>query len=79
MADDIIDIEDYEVKDTQIVETSQDDSDYNDFDSGNGSFNGYDDQNTKVYGFSGSLSDPKILILIMVVVLLIAIFIMTFD
>ena len=78
MADDIIDIEDYEVKDTQIVETSQDDSDY-DFDSGNGSFNGYDDQNTKVYGFSGSLSDPKILILIMVVVLLIAIFIITFE
>ena len=43
MADDIIDIEDYEVKDTQIVETSQDDSDYNDFDSGNGSFDGYND------------------------------------
>lgn len=78
MADDIIDIEDYEIKDTQIVESSQDGSDYDDTYSGNSSFNGYD-ENTRVYGFSGSLSDPKILILIMVVVLLIAIFIFTFE
>lgn len=78
MADGIIDIEDYEVKDTQIIET--DNSDYQ------GDFNqkeydnGYDNQGS-VNGFykSISLNNTSLLIILMVIVLLVAIFIMTFD
>ncbi|WP_407463162.1 hypothetical protein [Methanobrevibacter sp.] len=75
MADDIIDIEDYEVKDTQIVETSDED-DYK------GQYNQreYDNQGATT-GFykSFSLNNTSLLIIGMVVLLLVVIFIMTFD
>lgn len=78
MADDIIDIEDYEVKDTQIIETDncdyQGDFNQKEYD------NGYDNQGS-VNGFykSISLNNTSLLIILMVIVLLVAIFIMTFD
>ncbi len=75
MADDIIDIEDYEVKDTQIVETSDED-DYK------GQYNQreYDNQGSTT-GFykSFTLNNTSLLIIGMVVLLLVVIFIMTFD
>ena len=75
MADDIIDIEDYEVKDTQIVETS-DEEDYK------GQYNQreYDNQGSTT-GFykSFSLDNTSLLIIGMVVLVLVVIFIMTFD
>ena len=75
MADDIIDIEDYEVKDTQIVETSDGD-DYK------GQYNQreYDNQGSTT-GFykSFSLDNTSLLIIGMVVLVLVVIFIMTFD
>ena len=75
MADDIIDIEDYEVKDTQIVETSDED-DYK------GQYNQreYDNQGSTT-GFykSFSLDNTSLLIIGMVVLVLVVIFIMTFD
>ena len=80
MADDIIDIEDYEVKDKEIVATSDEDDyqgQYNqrEYDQGE-----YDDQG----GFSGyyksiSLDNTSLLIILMVAIVLIAIFVMTFD
>ena len=79
MADDIIEIEDYEVKDTQIIETDNEDeyqSDFNqkEYDSG------YDNQGS-VNGFykSISLNNTSLLIIFMVAIVLMAIFIMTFD
>lgn len=75
MADDIIDIEDYEVKDTQIVETS-DEEDYR------GEYNQreYDTQgSTTGYYRSFSLDNTSLLIIGMVVLVLVVIFIMTFD
>ena len=78
MADDIIEIEDYEVKDKQIIETDDEDykSEYNqrDYD------NEYDNQGG-INGFykSISLDNTSLLIILMVVIVLIAIFIMTFD
>ncbi|MCQ2961170.1 MAG: hypothetical protein MJ235_02340 [archaeon] len=75
MADDIIDIEDYEVKDTQIVETSDED-DYK------GQYNQreYDNQGSTT-GFykSFTLNNTSLLIIGMVVLVLVVIFIMTFD
>lgn len=75
MADDIIDIEDYEVKDTQIVETSDED-DYR------GQYNQreYDNQGSTT-GFykSFTLNNTSLLIIGMVVLVLVVIFIMTFD
>ncbi|MBP5784110.1 MAG: hypothetical protein J6W16_00810 [Methanobrevibacter sp.] len=78
MADDIIEIDDYEVKDKQIIETDNEEDyqrDYNQREYG-----GYDNQGS-VNGFykSISLSNTSFLIILMVIVLLIAIFIMTFD
>lgn len=79
MAEDIIDIEDYEVKDKQIVETSDDDNqgeynqreyDQDDYDKGSGYGGFYK---------SISLDNTSLLIIGMVIVVLIAIFIMTFD
>ena len=72
MADDIIEIDDYEVKDRQIIET--DNEDYQ------REYDGYDNQGS-VNGFykSISFSNTSLLIIIMVIVLLVAIFIMTFD
>ena len=75
MADDIIDIEDYEVKDTQIVETSDED-DYR------GEYNQreYDNQGSATgYYRSFSLDNTSLLIIGMVILLLVVIFIMTFD
>lgn len=80
MADDIIDIEDYEVKDKEIVAAS-DEEDYQgqynqrEYDQGE-----YDSQG----GFSGyyrsiSLDNTSLLIILMVAIVLIAIFVMTFD
>ena len=75
MADDIIDIEDYEVKDTQIVEPSDED-DYR------GQYNQreYDNQGSTT-GFykSFTLNNTSLLIIGMVVLVLVVIFIMTFD
>ena len=75
MADDIIDIKDYEVKDTQIVETSDED-DYR------GQYNQreYDNQGSTT-GFykSFTLNNTSLLIIGMVVLVLVVIFIMTFD
>ena len=78
MADDIIEIDDYEVKDKQIIETDNGDDyqrDYNQKEYDNryeqGSFNGF-------YK-SISFSNTSLLIILMVIVLLVAIFIMTFD
>ena len=75
MADDIIDIEDYEVKNTQIVETSDED-DYR------GQYNQreYDNQGSTT-GFykSFTLNNTSLLIIGMVVLVLVVIFIMTFD
>lgn len=75
MADDIIDIEDYEVTDTQIVETSDED-DYK------GQYNQreYDNQGSTT-GFykSFTLNNTSLLIIGMVVLVLVVIFIMTFD
>ena len=77
MADDIIEIDDYEVKDKQIIETDNEDDyqrDYNqkEYDNGyQGSINGF-------YK-SISFSNTSLLIILMVIVLLAAIFIMTFD
>lgn len=75
MADDIIDIEDYEVKDTQIVETSDED-DYR------GQYNQreYDNQGSTT-GFykSFTLNNTSLLMIGMVVLVLVVIFIMTFD
>lgn len=77
MADDIIEIDDYEVKDKQIIETDNEDykRDYNQRE-----YEGYDNQGS-VNGFykSISFSNTSLLIIIMVIVLLVAIFIMTFD
>ncbi|MDD6048440.1 MAG: hypothetical protein Q4Q24_09265 [Methanobrevibacter ruminantium] len=77
MADDIIEIDDYEVKDRQIIETDNEDykRDYNQRE-----YDGYDNQGS-VNGFykSISFSNTSLLIIIMVIVLLVAIFIMTFD
>lgn len=77
MADDIIEIDDYEVKDRQIIETDNEDykRDYNQRE-----YDGYDNQGS-VNGFykSISFSNTSSLIIIMVIVLLVAIFIMTFD
>ncbi|MCI5737444.1 hypothetical protein [Methanobrevibacter ruminantium] len=77
MADDIIEIDDYEVKDKQIIETDNEDykRDYNQRE-----YDGYDNQGS-VNGFykSISFSNTSLLIIIMVIVLLVAIFIMTFD
>ncbi len=75
MADDIIDIEDYEVTDTQIVETSDED-DYR------GQYNQreYDNQGSTT-GFykSFTLNNTSLLIIGMVVLLFVVIIIMTFD
>lgn len=77
MADDIIEIDDYEVKDRQIIETDNEDykRDYNQRE-----YDGYDNQGS-ANGFykSISFSNTSLLIIIMVIVLLVAIFIMTFD
>ncbi|MBQ2961712.1 hypothetical protein [Methanobrevibacter sp.] len=76
MADDIIEIDDYEVKDKQIIETDDED-DYQGQNDGQreygnqGGFNGY-------YK-SISLDNTSLLIVGMVAIVLMAIFIMTFD
>ncbi len=75
MADDIIDIEDYEVTDTQIVESSDEDDykgEYNQREYGN-------QGSTAGYYKSFSLDNTSLLIIGMVVLLLVVIFIMTFD
>lgn len=79
MADDIIEIEDYEVKDTQIIETDNEEDYQSDFNQ-KGYDCGYDNQGS-VNGFykSISLNNTSLLIIFMVAIVLIAIFIMTFD
>ena len=79
MADDIIEIDDYEVKDKQILETDDEDS-QSQYDNQRE----YDQDYNNQGGFSGyyksiSLNNTSLLIILMVIVLLIAIFIMTFD
>ena len=78
MADDIIEIDDYEVKDTQIVETDNE-KDYHDFNQKEYD-RGYDNQGS-VNGFykTISLNNTSLLVILMVAIVLIAIFIMTFD
>ena len=79
MADGIIEIEDYEVKDTQIIETDNEEDYQSDFNQ-KGYDSGYDNQGS-VNGFykSISLNNTSLLIIFMVAIVLIAIFIMTFD
>ena len=79
MADDIIEIDDYEVKDKQIIETDSENDSQRDYNNQR-EYDGYDNQGS-VNGFykSISLSNTTFLIILMVIVLLIAIFIMTFD
>ena len=78
MADDIIEIDDYEVKDKQIIETDEDDyqSQYN-----QSQYNQREYDEGGISGFykSISLDNTSLLIIGMVVIVLIAIFIMTFD
>ena len=73
MADDIIEIDDYEVKDKQIIETDEDDyqSQYNQRE--------YDEGGISGFYKSISFDNTSLLIIGMVVIVLIAIFIMTFD
>ena len=74
MAHDIIEIDEYEVKDKQIIETNDDNQrEY-------GDYGDYDNQGSST-GFykSFSLDNSALLIIGMIVILLIAIFIMTFD
>ena len=79
MADDIIDIDDYEVKDKQIIVTNDEDS-QNQYDNQREYGPNYDNQGSfSGYYKSISLNNTSVLIILMVVVLLIAIFIMTFD
>lgn len=76
MADDIIEIDDYEVKDKQIIETNVED----DYQAGYDNQREYDNHGSST-GFykSFSLDNTSLLIIGMVVIVLIAIFIMTFD
>ena len=78
MADDIIEIDDYEVKDKQIIETDNEDDyqkEYNqkEYD------NGYDQGSVNGFYKSISLNNTSLLIILMVAIVLMAIFIMTFD
>lgn len=76
MADDIIEIDDYEVKDKEIVETTEED----DYQSSYSNQREYDDSN-RVSGYykSVSLSNTSLVIILMVILALVVIFIMTFD
>lgn len=79
MNDDIIEIDDYEVKDKQIVESDEDDFE-NKYNQREYTESEYVDEG----GFSGiyrsfSLDNKALLILSMVIILLVVIFIMTFD
>ena len=76
MTDDIIEIDDYEVKDKQIIETDDEENYQGQY----GSQKEYDDDST-LSGFykSISLNNTSLLIIGMVIVLLIVIFLMTFD
>ena len=82
LSDDIIEIDDYEVKDKQIIETAEEDDYQGGYDNQREYDNqrGYDGQGG-VSGFykSVSLSNTALVIILMVVILLIVIFIMTFD
>ncbi|AMK15812.1 hypothetical protein [Methanobrevibacter olleyae] len=68
MDDEIIDVEDYEVKDKQIVKDSNEET-----------YQREDYQNEPRFYKSFALDNTALLIIMMVIVLLIAIFIMTFD
>lgn len=74
MADDIIDIEDYEVKDTEIVETASEE-DYQ------RTYDAQRDYDNPAGGFykSITLDNKALAVILMVIALLIIIFIMTFD
>ena len=76
MADDIIEIDDYEVKDKEIVETTEEE----DYQSSYSNQREYDDSN-RVSGYykSVSLSNTSLVIILMVILALVVIFIMTFD
>ena len=75
MKDDIIEIDDYEVKDKQIIETKDED----DYQSEYGSQREYDEGISSGFYRSISLDNTSLLIIGMVVIVLMAIFIMTFD
>ena len=75
MADDIIEIDDYEVKDKQIIETDDGENYQGQYDSQRE----YDDSTLSGFYKSISLNNTSLLIIGMVIVLLIVIFIMTFD
>ena len=74
----VIEIDDYEVKDTQIIETDNEEDYQRDYNQRE--YDGYDNQGS-VNGFykSISLNNTSLLIILMVAIVLIAIFIMTFD
>ena len=77
MTDDIIEIDDYEVKDKQIIETDDEENYQSQYDSQRE----YDNDDSTFSGFyrSISLNNTSLLIIGMVILLLIVIFIMTFD
>ena len=77
MTDDIIEIDDYEVKDKQIIETDDGENYQSQYDSQRE----YDNDDSTFSGFyrSISLNNTSLLIIGMVILLLIVIFIMTFD
>lgn len=76
MADDIIEIDDYEVKDKQIIESSDEDDSQSNY----GNQREYEDESRfSGYYESISLDNTSLLIIGMVIIVLIAIFMMTFD
>lgn len=76
MAEDIIEIDDYEVKDAQIVELTDEDDENEEYENQRE----YDDS-ARVSGTykSITLDNTSLLIILMVVILLVAIFLMTFH
>jgi len=72
MGDEIIEIEDYEVKEKEIVEVEDDDNSYSEGFSGNNS-----SENTYTHSYSASLSGNALMIIGLVAILLVAIFVLT--
>ena len=74
MADDIIEIDDYEIKDKQIIETDDEEDNQSQYNQRE-----YDEGGISGFYRSISLDNTSLLIIGMVAIVLIAIFIMTFD
>ena len=84
MSDDIIDIEDYEVKDKQIIETTDEDDFQNEYNQREYTQRDYNQREDDQGNFSGyyksvSLNNTSLIIILMVIILLAVIFIMNFE